>query len=167
MSGKGNGEPFQLSKGLLQTAGREKGFHTLGKTPRWCSSLKQTLHRRPWVALFSTSLIPNIRKNPLSQGAHGSTVLAAAQVSVQSAVQTTAEPPSYFSGLNNFAVHHPEPTAKPRTSPHSSLQRVRDISYTSCFLSRSAMGNLQVTDEEADMLHPSHSVRKRHDHAGK
>lgn len=111
--------------------------------------------------LFSTSLIPNIRKNPLSQGAHCSTVLAAAQVSVQSAVQTTAEPPLYFSGLNNFAMHHPEPMAKPRTSLHSSLQRVRDISYTSCFLSLPAMGNLQVTDEEADMLHPSHSIRKR------
>lgn len=77
------------------------------------------------------------------------------------------KPPSYFSGLNNFAVHHPEPTTKPRTSLHSSLQRVRDITYTSCFLSRPAMGNLQVTDEEADMLHPSHSVRKQHDHTEK
>lgn len=86
---------------------------------------------------------------------------------MQSAVQTTAEPPSYFSGLNNFAVLHPEPMAKPRTLPHSSLQRVGDIAYTSCFLSRRAMGNLQVTDEEADMLHPSHSVRRQHDHAEK
>lgn len=33
VSGKGNREPFQLSKGLLQTAGREKGFYTLGKIP--------------------------------------------------------------------------------------------------------------------------------------
>lgn len=89
------------------------------------------------------------------------------QVSVQSAVQITAELSSYFSGLNNFAVHHPEPMAKPRTSLHSSLQRVGDIAYTSCFLSRPAMGNLQVTDEEADMLHPSHSVRKQYDHAEK
>lgn len=89
------------------------------------------------------------------------------QVTVQSAVQTPAEPPSYFSGLNNFAVHHPEPTAKPRTSLHSSPQRVRDITYTSCFLSRPAMGNLQVTDEEADMQHPSHSIRKQHNHTEK
>lgn len=82
------------------------------------------------------------------------------QGSLQSTVQTTAEPPSCFSGLNNFAVHHPEPTAKPRTSPHSSLQRVRDITFTSCFLSRPAMGNLQVTDEEADMLHPSQQCKE-------
>lgn len=115
--------------------------------------------------LFSTSLIPNVDASPC----HRVHIAAPCwtQVSVQSAVQTTAEPPSYFSGLNTFAVHHPEAMAKPRTSLHSSLQRVGHIAYTSCFLSRPAMGNVQVTDEEADMLHPSHSVRKQDDHAEK
>ena len=94
--------------------------------------------------------------------------LAAAPANVQlGAVQTPAEPPSRFSGLSDFAVHHPKPTAKPRTSLHTSLQRAGDIVYTSCFLSHPAMGNLQVTGEEAGMLHTSHSVRKQHNHVGK
>lgn len=94
-------------------------------------------------------------------------VLAAAQVSVPGAVQTTAEPPSWFTGLSNFVVHHPKPTAKPKTSPCTSLQRVRDIACTSCFLSHPATGNLQVTDEEAGMLHTRHSIRKQDNHTGK
>lgn len=109
-----------------------------------------------------------VRLNPwLAGGTWQEPFLAAAQVSVLGAVQTTAELPSCFSSLSDFAVHHPEPTAKPRMFPHSSLQRVRDMVYTSCFLSQPAMGNVQVTDEEAGMLHTSQSVRKQHNRAGK
>lgn len=72
-----------------------------------------------------------------------------AAVSVAGAVQTTAESPSRFSGLSYFAAHHPEPEARPRTSLHTGLQRVRDTAQTSCFLGRATVGNLRVTGEEA------------------